>query len=83
MTLLTHQTELDVLIFIKVRKKAKTRDGYNQVPHLAKDTTWKITKTQENIIYTRAKESASSFPRGDLKATRNKHGRMTKTNAKY
>ena len=39
MTLLTPQTKLDVLIFIKVRKKAKTRDGYNQVPHLAQDTT--------------------------------------------
>ena len=29
---------------IKVRKKAKIRNGYNQVPHLTLDTTWESDK---------------------------------------
>ena len=46
------------LIIRKVSKKAKIRNWYNQVPHLTLDTTWESDKTQENIIYQRAKRSA-------------------------
>ena len=34
---------------MKVRKVAKIRNQYNQVPHLTQDTTWKVTKTQLSI----------------------------------
>ena len=33
------------VMHVKVRKAAKIRTGYNEVPHLAQDTTWKVTKT--------------------------------------
>ena len=36
-------------LVVKIRKVAKTRNGYNQVPHLTQDTTWAVTKTQVNI----------------------------------
>ena len=39
------------LLYSKVRKKAKIRIRYNQVPHLTQDTTWERDKTQENISY--------------------------------
>ena len=35
-------------VFLKVRKGAKIRNQYNQVPHLAQDTTWE-SDTQLNI----------------------------------
>ena len=44
----------------KVRKKSKIRNRYNQLPHLTKDTTLESDKTQENIIYKRAKRLALS-----------------------
>ena len=31
-------------VFLKVRKGAKIRNQYNQVPHLAQDTTWESDK---------------------------------------
>ena len=34
---------------IKVKKVAKIRNWYNQVPHLAQDTIWESDKTQLNI----------------------------------
>ena len=36
-------------ISCKVRKAAKIRSRYNQVPHLTQDTTWESDKTQLNI----------------------------------
>ena len=44
----------------KVRKKAKTRNRYNQVPHLTQDTVWESDKNTGNITYKRAKRSALS-----------------------
>ena len=43
---------------LKVRKAAKIRNGYNQVPHLAQDTTWESDK---NIIKHHKRE-----PKGQL-----------------
>ena len=37
-----------------VRKVAKIRNQYNQVPHLTQDTTWKVTKIQLNITNKRS-----------------------------
>ena len=39
---------------MKIRKKAKIRNPYDQIPHLTQDTIWKLTKRQENITYKRA-----------------------------
>ena len=50
----------------KVRKKAKIRNQYNQVPHLTKDTTWESTKNTRNITY--KSQEVSPFPAGDHKA---------------
>ena len=47
-------------IQIKVRKKAKIRKRYNEVPHLTQDTTWESNKNTKKILPTRAKRSAFS-----------------------
>ena len=43
---------------LKVRKKAKIRNRYNQVPHLSQDTIWNVTNTQENITNKRSMRPA-------------------------
>ena len=45
---------------IKVRKKAKIRNRYKQVPHLTHDNVWESDKTQENFTYKRDKRPALS-----------------------
>ena len=55
-----------------VRKKAKIRNRYNQVPHLTQDTEWESDKKkQENITYKKAKRSAlpDRWPQGCNKQT--------------
>ena len=51
---------------VKVRKMAKIRNWYNQVPHLTQDTTWESNKTTINI--TNKSQEVSPFPSGDHKA---------------
>ena len=41
---------------MKVSKKAKIRNRYNQVPHLTHDTTWESDKTQRNTTDKRGKK---------------------------
>ena len=41
----------------KVKKKAKTRNRYNQVPHWPETSYGKVTKTQGNITHKTAKRS--------------------------
>ena len=65
---------------IKVRKMAKIRDGYNQVPHLTQDTTWESNKTTINI--TNKSQEVSPFPAGDHKAAMNRRKSMTFTRHK-
>ena len=36
----------------KVRKRAKIRNRYNQVPHLTKDTTWELQLNEVNSFDT-------------------------------
>ena len=55
-----------------VRKKATSRNRYDQVPHLTQDTLWESGKNTGNITYKRAKV--------DNKAARNIHDCMAKTN---
>ena len=45
--------------FMKVRKRAKIRNQYNQAPHLTQDTNGKVS-TSQLYIKTRAKRSALS-----------------------
>ena len=48
---------------VKVRKTAKIRKRYNQVPHLTQDTTMESRKT--TIKITNKSQEASHFPAGD------------------
>ena len=46
---------------MKVEKKTKIRNRYNQVPYLNQKPIGELTKTQENTIHKRAKRSALSW----------------------
>ena len=52
------------LIIIKVRKRTKIRNRYNQVPHLTQDTNGKVTNSQ--LDSTNESQEVSPFPAGDL-----------------
>ena len=54
----------------KVRKRAKIRNRYNQVPHLTQDTNVKATNSQLDI--TNESQEVSPFPAGDHKAPTNR-----------
>ena len=61
-----------------VRKRAKIRNRYNQVPHLTQDTNGKVTYSQLDI--TNESQEVSSFPAGDHKASINRHTRKHRNN---
>ena len=48
---------------MKVRKGAKIRNRYNQVPHMTRDTNRKMTNSQIDI--TNESQKVSPFPAGD------------------
>ena len=50
----------------KVRKGAKIRNRYNQVPHLTQDTNGKVSNSQ--LYTTNESQEVSPFPAGDHKA---------------
>ena len=54
---------------IKVRKRAKIRNRYNQAPHLTQDTNGKVT-SQLDIV--NECQAVSPFPAGDHKASTNR-----------
>ena len=55
------------LFGMKVRKKAKIRNRYNQVPHLTKGTVWENDKnTRKHHI--QESQAVSPFTTGDHKA---------------
>ena len=58
---------------LKVRKRAKFRNRYNQAPHLTQDTYGKVTNSQLDII--NESQEVSHFPAGDHKALINRHAR--------
>ena len=64
----------------KVRKMAKIRNRYNQVPHLTRDVTWESNKTTINI--TNKSKEVSPFPASDHKAAMNRRKSMTITRHK-
>ena len=62
-------------IIHKVRKKAKIRNLYNQIPHLIQDA---ITESAKNIKHhIQESQEVSPFPAGDLKAAMNRQDSMT------
>ena len=55
---------------MKVRKRAKIRNRYNQASHLTQDTNGKMTTSQKDT--TNESQEASPFPAGDHKASSNR-----------
>ena len=49
-------------LYVKVRKRAKIRNRYNQAPHLTKDTIGKVATSQLDI--TNESQEVSPFPAG-------------------
>ena len=60
----------DVSLTVKVRKRAKLRNRYNQAPHQIQDTNEKVTKSKLDI--TNEIQEVSPFPGGDHKASINR-----------
>ena len=70
MNLKENDRQLNSIILIKVRKRAKIRNRYKQAPHLTQDTNGKVTKLQLDI--TNESQEVSPFPAGDHKASTNR-----------
>ena len=66
---------------IKVSKKAKIRNRYNQVPPLTQDTTWETDKSTRKR-HIQESQDVSPFLTGDHKATMNRQESIM-TNTKY
>ena len=58
------------LDIVKVKKRAKIRNRYNQATHLTQDNNGKVTTSQLDI--TNESQEVSPFPAGDLKASTNR-----------
>ena len=67
----------DASISFKVRKIAKIRNRYNQVPHLTQDTNGKVTNPQLDI--TNESQEGGVFPAGDHKASIHRRPRKQQT----
>ena len=63
---------------VKVRKMAKIRNQYSQVPHLTMDTTWESDKSTIRH-HKQEPRGHSPFPAGDQKAAMNRRESMTNT----
>ena len=63
---------------MKVRKRAKIRNRYNQAPHLTQDTNGKLTTSQLDI--TNESKEVSLFPAGDHKVSINRRARKHNKN---
>ena len=61
----------------KVRKSARIRIRYNEVPRLFQDTKWESNKITINI--TNKSQEVSPFPSGDHKAAIDRHESLTNT----
>ena len=66
---------------LKVRKNAKIRNRYNQVPHLTQDTIWESDKNLRKRHLQESQE-VSLFPAGDHKAVMNRQDSMVDTKLK-
>ena len=66
-----------MLLLMYVRKKAKIRNLYNQVPHLTQDTIWQRDKNTRKH-YLQECQEVSHFPAGDHKAARKRQNTNNK-----
>ena len=66
-----------MIISIEVRKNAKIRNPYNQIPHLTQDTIWESDENTRKYHKLESQE-VSPFPAGDHKAARNRQDSMTR-----
>ena len=62
---------------LEVRKTARTRNRYNQVPHIFQDTKLESNKITVNI--TNKSQEVCLFPSCDHKAAKNRRESMTNT----
>ena len=58
---------------MKVGKRAKIKNRYNQAPHMTQDTNGKVTTSQLDI--TNESQEVSPFPAGDHKVSINRRAR--------
>ena len=65
-------------MILKVRKRAKIANRYNQAPHLTQDTNGKVTTSQLDI--THESQEISPFPAGDHKAVTNRRAKQNWNN---
>ena len=70
-----------VKLSFKVRKKAKIRNCYNQVPHLAQDTIWESDKNTRKYHIQESQE-VSPLPADDHKAVRDEIHTQSTNNKK-
>ena len=71
---------MELKSFNKVKKEAKIRKRYNQVPYLTQDTTWESYKNTINI--TNKSQEVNPFPAGDHKAAMDRRKSMRNTRHK-
>ena len=64
-----------ILSLSKVKKKAKARNRYNQVPHMTLDTVWEGDINTRKHHIQRSQE-VSPCPIGDHKTARKRHDRQ-------
>ena len=67
---------------IKVGRKAKIRNLYNQVPHLTGKCKWESDKNTR-INNKQERQEVRPFLSGDHKAAKNRQDSITKTNMKH
>ena len=65
-------------VYFKVRKRAESRNRYNQAPHLTQDTNGKVITSQLNI--TNESQEVSPFPAGDHNASIDRRARKHSKN---
>ena len=58
---------------VKVRKRSKIRNRYNQAPHLTQDTNGRVATSQLDI--TNESQEVNPFPAGDHKASISRRAR--------
>ena len=63
-------------MLLKVERKAKIRNQYNQVPYLTQNTVWETVKNTRKYN-TYESEEVSPFLAGDHKAAINRHDIIT------
>ena len=71
-----------ILVILSVKKEARIRNRYNQVPHLTQDTIWKSDKNVRTY-HTQESQEVRPLSAGDNKAARNRQDSIIKTNVNY